>query len=54
MDKDGVFLTTAVLPLIIKYTVVALHQGGILWLTLEMGMGLGQGIIVGEILLHAQ
>ena len=79
MDKDGVFLTTAVLPLAIKYTVVvkwrspadgvaglggltvqalylsgyshypppqspaqlSLHQGGILWLTLEMGMGLG-------------
>ena len=75
MDKDGVFLTTAVLPLIIKYTVVAkwrspadgvvglggltvqalclsgyshypplqppaqlsLHQGAILWLTLENG-----------------
>ena len=73
MDKDGVFLTTAVLPLAIKYTVVArwrspadgvaglggltvqahclsgyshypppqppaqlsLHQGGILWLTLD-------------------
>ena len=79
MDKDRVFLTTAVLPLAVKYTVVAkwrspadgvaglggltvqalclseyshypppqspaqlsLHQGGILWLTLEMGMGLG-------------
>ena len=92
MDNDGVFLSTAVLPLAIKYTVVArwrfpadgvavlggltvqalclsgyshypppqppaqlsLHQGGILWLTLEMGMGLGQGIIVGEIFLHAQ
>ena len=92
MDKDGVFLTTAVLPLAIKYTVVArwrspadgvaglggltvqalclsryshypppqppaqlsLHQGGILWFTLEMGMGLGQGIIIGEILPHAQ
>ena len=80
MDKDGVFLTTAVLPLAIKYTVVArwrsspadgvaglggltvqvhclsgyshypppqppaqlsLHQGGILWLTLENGNGAG-------------
>ena len=75
MDKDGVFLTTDVLPLAIKYTVVvewrspadgvaglggltvqalclsgyshypppqppaelSLHQGGILWLTLENG-----------------
>ena len=79
MDKDGVFLTIAVLPLAIKYTVVAkwrspadgvaglggltvqahclsgyshypppqppaqlsLHQGGILWLTLENGNGAG-------------
>ena len=87
MDKDGVFLTTAVLPLAIKYTVVAkwrspadgvaglggltvqahclsgyshypppqppaqlsLHQGGILWLTLENGNGAGgcvEGLLV--------
>ena len=33
---------------------LSLNHGAILWLTLENGRGLEQGIIVGEIFLHAQ